>query len=325
VRHTRRLAPPTPHLHHALAMSLPRALLLACLALASCGDAAPDAAPRFRLVGTIELAGRDRDADVSRVRDRLVAGAAVLAWDAAATDAVTRATSAAATPTHALQVTIAAAPTPEEKLHREVRLVDETGAAVAVDLALLHACGVELPAKLPLGTRVFTSANAAAGGTPRAGPGDLVVALLRDQHAAVLAATDPVTLGFVRFADTPAHRRIEAEVRAAAAKHPRVGALVAAGCRAILATAEDPAALATVRSTPAGAGVGVLVLDPLLRSEPGTTVLGADQDVLGRTAAEHVRASLPNGGELLFVQTAGDPHVDARRAAFVRVLGLRIP
>ncbi len=239
----------------------------------------------------------------------------------------------------------AGAPAPEEKLDREVRLVDETGAAVAVDFALLHIEGIALPERVPLGTRVCTFET--RDGLPRAAAGDLVVASLRSQHAAVLdprPATDAChPIGFLRFDGKPRHVRAEQEARAAAGRYAQLllttrdaggdaaawqrhfDELLQLGCRAIVVCTDDPASLEAVRPRADARQCSLLVLDPNLAAVHAHCCLSGDQATLGRAAAEQLRAAMPGGAALVLARTSGDPLATKRHAAFAEALGLKRP
>ena len=69
-------------------------------------------------------------------------------------------------------------------------IVVDTGAAAAVDFALLASGGVALqPNRIEIGTRTITKANRAAGGSPLLAPGDVLLAMLRMEHKELLTTT----------------------------------------------------------------------------------------------------------------------------------------
>ncbi|MBL8753137.1 MAG: substrate-binding domain-containing protein [Planctomycetes bacterium] len=308
-------------------------LLASTLGFAACGHEAllVDPTGTMRVVADLRLPA---DREVVQARS---GGATVVAFDA---DAAANLQTSTSPPS--LRITFGAAPAPDAKLDREIRIVDDTGATVAVELALLHIAGVALPERLPLGTR--THAPTDARGTPRVGPGDLVVAMLRAQNAAALNPRPEVDVlflvGFVRDGDDAWRQRCEREVRTAVngfaqlQMHVRqagpaeadvtraIGELLDAGCRAIVTSVGDPAVLAASRSRCDDAKVALVALDPLLR--PGATCcVGADQDVLGRTAAERLRAAVPAGSEIVLVRSTGDALADLRATGFAAALGLK--
>jgi hypothetical protein len=330
---------------------MPRSIpvsLVVLLGLAACDDdnAATNGTGPTWILSDLEVPA-DADSARKAVHRELgehAKGVAVVALDPAATWAVIGATSPAVTATHGVRITIDTALFPHDKLDREVRILDDTGAAVAVDLALLHIAGIALPERLPLGTRSFTETD--KKGTPRVGPGDLVVAMLRNQNAAALNPRPDIDvvypLGFVRGGAGAWPARCEQEVRAAAGRYAQlqlqvrdaggdpggvtrcIGELLDAGCRAIVASIDDPAQLGASRERCDAARIALLALDPRLR--PGATCcIGADQDVLGRTAAERLRANRPDGAKIVLVRTAGDPLADLRAAGFAAALGLSRP
>lgn len=226
-------------------------------------------------------------------------------------------------------------------------VIDETGAAVAIDLALLHCSGVQLPKQVPLGTHVLTRADFEKGGAARPGPGDFAVEMLRREHADVLAIppkTDVVfRLVLVQFrGDDPWQVRAGAEAVAAARRHRNldlsvhvvdanvdaqnaaIRRCVADGHRAVLVVTDDPATLTAVGKEAREHGVALILLDRRLRDENVACCVGADQGMLGRAAGETIARLLPNGGTIVHVLGTGDAALQApRRQGFVDSLGLR--
>jgi hypothetical protein len=92
-------------------------------------------------------------------------------------------------------------------------VVADDGAAAAIDLALLYSHGITIPPRLPLGCRVLTRANAAAGGAARPFAGDFALQMLRGQHTQVLTTTPSVdvvfTIGCVRCGDDAQAKAVE--------------------------------------------------------------------------------------------------------------------
>jgi hypothetical protein len=323
--------------------------LAVVLALSACGNNSVlvDGKGTVRVLADLELPA-DASAATAAVRgelDKHSIGVALVAFDAAAAWAGIAATTPATTAKQGMRITIAAAPTPEEKLDREVRLVDETGASVAVDFALLHIEGIALPERVPLGTRVCTFET--RDGLPRAAAGDLVVAMLRSQHAAVLdprPATDAChPIGFLRFDGKPRHVRAEHEVRAAAGRYAQLhlttrdaagdaaawqrhfDELLQLGCRAIVVSTDDPASLEAGRQRADARKVALLALDPNLAAVHAHCCLSVDQATLGRAAAEQLRAAMPGGAAVVLARTSGNPLAATRLAAFAEALGLKRP
>lgn len=226
-------------------------------------------------------------------------------------------------------------------------VVDETGAATALDLALLHCSGVQLPKQVPLGTHVLTRGDFEKGGTHRPGPGDFAVEMLRREHADVLAIppkTDVVfRLVLVQFrGDDPWQVRAGAEAVAAARRHRNldlsvhvvdanvdaqnaaIRRCVADGHRAVIVVTDDPETLTEVGREAREHGVALILLDRCLRDENAACCIGADQGMLGRAAGETIARLLPNGGAIVHVLGAGGAAVQTpRRQGFVDSLGLR--
>lgn len=219
------------------------------------------------------------------------------------------------------------------------------GADAAVDLALLHCHGIEIPARIPLGAQVVTTANQAAGGVRQTGPGDVVLQLLRMQHAELLSG-EPTTdvvfrLGFVQVRDDARSHRTRDAVQAAAQRHKRlvvtskvadgseanvdvlVAGLVDEGCRAIVLASDGPLTLTTATAKAAAQKVALLALDPTL-STPASCVLGCEPAQLGRAAAAALQQLVPAGCALVELHgEATAPESTAARHAFHEALQLR--
>lgn len=227
----------------------------------------------------------------------------------------------------------------------DVAIAAANGADAAVDLALLHCHGIDLPARIPLGAQVLTAANQAAGGSRQPGPGDVVLQLLRMQHAALLSgepSTDVVfRLGFVQVRDDARSARTRDAVQAAAQRHKRlvltskvadgseanvdalVAGLVDEGCRAIVLASDGPLALATATAKAAAQKVALLALDPTL-STPASCVLGCEPTQLGRAAAGALQQLAPAGCALVeLLGEASAPQSAAARHAFHDALQLQ--
>jgi len=211
------------------------------------------------------------------------------------------------------------------------------GADAAVDLALLHCHGIEIPARIPLGAQVLTAANQAAGGARQTGPGDVVLQLLRMQHAALLSG-EPTTdvvfrLGFVQMRDDARFTSTRDAVVAAAQRQKRlvvsskiadgsdanvdalVAALVDEGCRAIVLASDGPLALPNATAKAVAQKVALLALDPTL-STPASCVLGCEPAQLGRAAAAALQQLAPAGCALveLHGEASAPPTAAARHA-----------
>lgn len=324
----------------------PRTPLVAMLSLAACSKPLlQDAAGRMRVVSQVPIGDIASGASALQAALREHRGiAAVVALDTAASVVVAN-TDPAGSP-RPRRLTFGDPPPANATLDSDVRLVDETGAAAAVDMALLWLHDIAPPAKLPLGTRAFTAANHAAGGTPRPAPGDLIVSMLRTQHPDVVT-TQPATdvihpLGFVSAADGSWHQHVGEQVRAAAKRYPQLelhtraakgdaaavpnllAELLERGCRAILVSG-DANLVTPFMARAEERRLGIFVLDPALHQGRATCVLGADPEVLGRAAGEQLAVLLPNGGDFVLVQHDTDEQAKARLRGFSAALGLRQP
>ena len=341
--------------------------LLSCLLVTSCADQAlaTDQAGKFRVVAKCSRATLTSTL-VATKHATLVVAFGPHNQDPHNQDPDKRdpdkqdtlaATIAAKRATRPFVITIGEAPKTEPEIADAI-IVAETGAAVAVDLALLACNGITIPkAQLEIGSRTITPANRAAGGDISIAPGDAVVALMRMQHTGLLTnnpETDVRHLIGVIQADPsdPWQQQTTSELLAATARYPQLEVvrqsapiagdnahvaqcqlLVASGCRALLVTCSDPAKtkqiLAAAAAAPDGA-VPVIVLDPLLQVHD-TCVIGCSPASLGKTAASIVQQLLPEGGDLITCLPVADnapnsspypPITQQRVRGFCEALGL---
>jgi hypothetical protein len=288
------------------------ALLPAALLVAACAD---DPAPGIAARVPAALgAGAVRDAVAAH------SPAVLVALDAEAL-AIAR-EGAPDLRTVAIGERLAAAPA---RAALETIVVEDTGAAVAIELALLAANGVALPPVVELGTRTLTAANAAAGGAVRPGPGDFGMAALRRQHADAVTTSPSVDVVFaVAFVQVGVagewHARVRAAVEADARRYPQLA------LRVEEATSDAGAVAAVVRRCAADGvravvvvGAGTLLRDAvaaaseakvavvaLCRSPeavPGACIVGQSPAVLARAVAD---AALPAAGAGALVVVHGD-------------------
>ena len=314
-----------------------------CSLLASCDEALLRTADgKFRVVAQIETTGGATAATEAALR---AAGPDALLVALPSTGADSwRAARATLGATHRLLLVdpddVSGPPTAGDAI-----VVADDGAAAAVELALLSCHGIDLPPRVPLGSRTITHANAAAGGAPRLGPGQLILQLLRNQHTALLTEqpTGDVVfrIGFVGQRPDAHHRRLRERIAAAKKRFPQLvlqdefadgelarieglaRELVAGGCRALLLSVDDPTQLAATRTIADAGNVALVVLDPLLRGEFATCVLGCEQTLLGRAAGEVVPQLLPDGGSLVLLHGGlHDSLQRQRRDGFVAALHL---
>ena len=223
-------------------------------------------------------------------------------------------------------VSISEAPTDGAEMPDAV-IVMNTGAAVAIDLALLACNGIAVkPNRVEIGARIVTPANRAAGGTTQLAPGDAFVQFTRMQHVALLT-TEPAidiahSVGFIQTDQASAlQAQIQTEVHAAAARYPQIRLLepvakisshapvaeqademVARGCRIFIVASSDPRKTQAIAAASANAPDGratLIVLDPLLNEGHKTCIIGCPPESLGRAAASMVTALLPEGGAMI--------------------------
>jgi ABC-type sugar transport system substrate-binding protein len=334
-----------------------RALLLgSCSLLATCGGRAllQDASGRYRLLARCagDEAGQARCRDLVR---RAGSPAVVFSHDERLARALASpATTDGALPADVRIVTIgtsgpeqmfaaAATPAGRQFAAQAAVVLDETGAGVAVDLALLWCHGITPPRRLTIGTHIL---RAGQPDTTQPAPGDFVVELLRRQHGDLLTdkpGTDVVfRIGCALWRGEGRHLRVRDQVRAAAGRYPQleltdgtadgdparldaiVRAFLAEGHRAVLISTDDPSTLTSVATEAREHNVALFVLDAAADCEVATCCIGCDQQVLGRAAGEAVKLLAPNGAAI--VELGGDrqrPAIQARERGFATALGLQ--
>jgi hypothetical protein len=223
-------------------------------------------------------------------------------------------------------------------------VVPDDGIAAAVDLALLWSHGTAPPSRLPLGAQIITAADQAAGGHRRPAPGDLVLQVLRGQHAELLTTTPAIDVVFrVAFVgSSPATVALRPKVAAAVKRYPQlelsaepggaiapvelaatIEALGKRGCRAAL-IAVDPAGEvlpAAAKGAADKAQLALLLLDPLLRAQPAHAVIHGDPEIAGRAVADTLRQLLPAGGQVMeVIDPATRAFTDAARAGWTAAI-----
>lgn len=319
-----------------------------CAVLAACGESATlqDAKGTLRVVAEVSTAGDE--AKVAAALSAALAAhpqvAVVAALDAPGLRAVRAAAVAAGdhAPQRVMIDATAGTPAPGETI-----VVEATGAAVAVEVALLACHGIALPPRVAVGTHVVTAADASAGGVPRLAPGDLGIEMLRRQHPDVITTTPNTdvifAIAFVQIrADGGFHDRVRDEVQAAVKRYPQLQltSLVAGGAtarllglvneciqanrRVVLVSTDDWAPLQGVAAAMAERKIALVAIDPLLSAPHAASVVGGDQEVLGRAVGEAVRALLPGGGACITLH--GDPGIGIamqRQRGFAAALGLQ--
>jgi ABC-type sugar transport system substrate-binding protein len=228
----------------------------------------------------------------------------------------------------------------------DATFVHATGAAEAIDMALLACSGIPPPRRLVLGTRMLTKATLAAGGTVVPSPGDFVVAALQRQHASVLTTTPTIDVVFRiamahRAGGDPRLARLGEELKAAAKRYPQiqfdyhaadtpeqqvrlVRDFIAQNYNAILVAPQDPVALRPVCKEAIAQQIKVIVLDRELGSEDYTCFVGCDEKAIGSAVGRAIGKLLPNGGAIVELQGAMTTSAAQQlHEGFAEALGLR--
>ncbi|MFO1077411.1 MAG: substrate-binding domain-containing protein [Planctomycetota bacterium] len=224
-----------------------------------------------------------------------------------------------------------------------------TCGAEAIDLALLACSGVQLPKQLQLGTRTYTKANLAAGGAAIPAPGDIALASLRREHAAILT-TEPKTdqvfrIGMAQCTDTePWRAAMRDDMKRAAARYPQLALdyraadndiekqrgivrdFILQNFNCILVSPKESLALAAVCKEAMAAGIKVVVIDRALGSDDYTCFVGGDNTAIGRAAGDYIKTLLPTGGTIVELEglMTSSP-AQERHNGFAEALGLRKP
>lgn len=209
----------------------------------------------------------------------------------------------------------------EGRIHATIE--NPTCGAVALDLAALAAAGVTLPREIKTGTRVFTANE--PQGRPIPSPGDVLLAMLRSQHATVLASGARLRLGMAQCNDRePWRRAMRAEMDTWIRAHPdvvldyriadddasrqsqAVDDFVAQGCQAILVSPVAAGAAVDACRRALAQKIPVIVIDREPGSDDYTCFIGGDNLGIGRAAALEIQNLLPAGGTIVELRGAED-------------------
>lgn len=307
--------------------------LLVAVLLAACADRAvlQSADGRWRLLGEVDTNGAEAAARTTELLEN------------GPSDAVLVAFAPAELPPRSARgdrrAVFVGTPSEGREADADVIVQGSSGGDLAVELAVLHCHGIEVPKILPLGARVVTTATRQTGGTERPGPGEVMLQVLRMRHRELLSGelrTDAVCrIGFVavgsaRSAGDDAaeaakrfrHVELVTKVAGDAAGLPAaLGELLDGGCRAVIVATPTALQLGELRTRAAALQALLLVLDPTLETE-ADCVVGADPDQHGRAAAEAVRALVGDRGTLLELHPGTTPRAARLRDAFHKSLGL---
>jgi ABC-type sugar transport system substrate-binding protein len=333
----------------------PFAASLCALLATACGDPAPPAGSGGIQIAQSVAADWSPAAAAAALTNALAAGtpiAAVFAHDDAMAAAAVGACRAAGR-TEVKAVGIGGLADEGQRLlgagDLDATVVAPTGAAAAIDFALLAVQGAAPPPRLLLGPRILTKANLAAGGLQVPSPGEFMLQALRHQHRDILTTTPTIDVVFrialVQFDDRPARQAsLRDEAVAHAARYPQIhfahhGAngdaarlaavleqQIAQNCNAMLVVAPAHNAVVAACTRAVGLGIRVLTVDDELPAAACTSFLGVDEDALGRAAAAALRMLLPQGGAIVEVQgTMTDRRAQLRHEGFVQALAREKP
>ncbi|MBL8738883.1 MAG: hypothetical protein JNL12_20815 [Planctomycetes bacterium] len=307
--------------------------LLAAVLLAACAERAvlQSTDGRWRLLGEVDTTGAEAAARTRELLANAPSEAVVVAF--APAELPPRAASGGR------RAVFVGTPAGGREVDADTIVQGAEGGDLAVELAVLHCHGIEVPRILPLGARVWTAATRQTGGTQRPGPGDVMLQMLRMRHREVLSGelrTDAVCrIGFVavgsaRSAGDAAaeakkrfqHIELVPRVVSDAATLPAVlGELLDSGCRAVIVATPAALQLGELRTRAEALHALLLVLDPTLQTD-ADCVVGPDPDQLGRAAAEAVRLLVGDRGNLLELHPSTSPTAVRTRDAFHKALQL---
>jgi len=215
-----------------------------------------------------------------------------------------------------------------------------TGAEVAIDMALLACSGIAPPRRIAPRVHVYTKANLAAGGEVVPRPDEVVLDLLRRQHADVLTTQPTIDIVFrMGLVDNdggdPWFAALRTELTAAAKRYPQIAfdcrpsveELIAQNYNAILVAPKEGKVLAAACKEAMAHDIKVIVVGRELGSDDFTCFVGADPMQLGEVAGGQVARLLgPAGGTIVELQGPSTSHATQQRhAGFRKALGLKQP
>ncbi len=321
--------------HHQRSMLMRSLTFLLCLTISACSNEplAKD------LDGYYQVVAKCTTTTLTETVSAEADATLIVAFGAKNQEILAR-TAAARRATQPFVVTIGSIPNSTEELCDNV-IVAETGATAAVDLALLASNGIKLPPnQVEIGTKTFTLANRAAGGTSRGAAGDAYMAYTRAQHAGILTEnpeTDEIhQVGMLQvdYAN-PWQQLVHDEIEDACSRYPQLSfiegkaetspvdqakQLLLAGCRVLMIATSNQsttkAIVAAAASEPNGP-TPVIVLDPMLLDHK-TCVIGCSPDAIAQAASTSVKQLLPEGGSMIFCFDASHNLVQS----FCQVMGL---
>ncbi len=200
-----------------------------------------------------------------------------------------------------------------------VSIENPSGAEAALDLALLACSGVPVPRAITVGARVFTNTPRSPQRIPS--PGDVLLTMLRAQHAVELAASKPIRIGVAQHNETEprrkamrqemdtwvkAHASVQLQYQSADGDQQRqselVGNFVAQKLDAILVVPAAAGTLVDACRLAQKASIPVIVLDGELGSEDYNCFVSSDNLAIGRAAGTEAARLLPAGGAIVVLQ-----------------------
>lgn len=197
-----------------------------------------------------------------------------------------------------------------------------TGAAEAIDVALLVLSGIEVPKDIILATTLYTQANIDQGGLAVSAPGQALVAELRQKHADMLkldpASAGKWTIGMSQCnLGEPWRVRMNHEIAEAAAKYPQlkvvykdaqndsqtqrnqVEEFLTQKIDLLIVSPKETVPLTPPVQKVYEAKVPVIVLDRTIQSDTYTCFIGADNTLIGRTAGRYIGHLLQGKGNIV--------------------------
>ena len=205
---------------------------------------------------------------------------------------------------------------------------DASGAGAALDLAVIAHAGGEAPSRLSVGPRSFGKGSATPSRTPSAG--DVVLTMLRNQHANTLAGASPLRIG-VALRETASERGralrsdvadwstahatiavvvVDAEGDAAR-QRAQIAELVAQKCDALVVSGDTFADIVDACRQANGHGVEVVALGGEPQDASIARFVHADANAAGRALASEVRRALPGGGTIALLRNPSQQRADA--------------
>ncbi|MBI4580105.1 MAG: substrate-binding domain-containing protein [Planctomycetes bacterium] len=197
-----------------------------------------------------------------------------------------------------------------------------TGAAEAIDVALLILSGLEVPKNISLATTLYTKDNLDSGGIPVEAPGAAMVAELRAKHAGILKP-DPAnaakwTIGMSQCnLGEPWRVRMNQEVEAAAAKYPQlkvvykdaqndsqtqrnqVEEFLTQKIDLLIVSPKETVPLTPPVKKVFEAKVPVIVLDRSIQGDTYTCFIGGNNTLIGRTAGRYIGHVMQGKGNIV--------------------------